>query len=352
MDHKGLIATAALAMAANGMAWGQDGEERANYLTILGTYTQFEEDRNDGFGTDIDDGAGIRFILGQQRASGFGLELNAFGDFLETGSGNGTDYYRAGIGLDALYALGDRTGLTPYALIGGGGVYNDVFPNDRDDYGWYANAGIGAVTGPINKYDLKLRAEVRYVYDDFEAGYGDIQAGLGLEIPLYGEPKVIEKIVERVKVVEVEASGLGDADNDGIIDSKDQCPNTPEGTRVDGEGCPLGDVVGLDGVTFELNSDRLRPDAKTILDDVAEVMQRYPEMLVEVAGHTDSIGSDAYNQQLSQKRAAAVRQYLVDAGIGADRMTAVGYGETEPVDSNDTLEGRERNRRVELRIQN
>ena len=352
MDHKGLIAAAALAITANGMAWAQDDEDRATYITVLGTYSQFDDERGALTGVESEDGGGIRLLIGQQRASGFGLELNLSGDLIETGSGNGTDFYRAGLGIDAIYGLGDRSGFMPFALLGAGGAYNDASPDSRDDYDFYANAGIGLITGPLNKYDVKLRAELRYIYDNFEDAYTDYQAGLGIEIPLYGEPEVIEKIVEKVKVVEVQADGLGDADDDGIVDGRDQCPNTPAGTRVDGEGCALGDVVGLDGVTFEFNSDRLRPDARTILDDVAEVMERYPEMLVEVAGHTDSLGSDAYNMELSQKRAAAVRRYLIDSGIAADRMTAVGYGETEPVDTNDTEEGRERNRRVELRIQN
>lgn len=352
MDHKGLIAVAAFAISANGLAWAQDDEKRATYFTVLGTYSQFDDARGDASGAVIDDGGGIRLLFGQQRASGFGLELNLSGDMIETGPGNGTDFYRAGLGIDALYAFGDRSGATFFALLGAGGAYNDVAPNSSDDYDYYGNAGLGLVTGPLNKYDVKLRAELRYIYDNFDSGFTDYQAGLGLEIPLYGEPEVIEKIVEKVKVVEVAGDGLGDADGDGIVDGKDQCPNTPSGTRVDGEGCPLGDVVELDGVTFELDSDRLRPDAKTILDAVAEVMKRYPEMLIEVAGHTDSLGSDAYNQQLSQQRAEAVRQYLVDTGISGNRMTAVGYGESEPVDSNDTADGRERNRRVEMRIQN
>ncbi|MEN8719821.1 MAG: OmpA family protein, partial [Oceanococcaceae bacterium] len=84
----------------------------------------------------------------------------------------------------------------------------------------------------------------------------------------------------------------------------------------------------------------------------ADVLNRYPEMLVEVAGHTDSIGGDAFNQQLSQRRAEAVRQYLIGKGISAERLTAVGYGESEPKATNDNEEGRELNRRVELRIQN
>lgn len=351
MGNKGLIASSALAIALSGQAFAQDDEERATYITILGNYALVDEDR-DGAQDNIDDAVGAQLIIGQQRASGFGFEATLFADVIETGSGNGTDFYRPGLGLDIIYGFGDRSAFTPFLLLGGGASYNDVSPDDADDYDWYGNAGLGFVTGPLNRYDLKLRAEVRYLYDNFLDGFEDYKAGLGLEIPLYGRPKTIEKVVEKVKVVEVKPEGFGDADNDGIIDSRDQCPNTPEGTRVDGTGCPLGDVVALDGVTFETNSDRLRPDAKTILDDAARVLERYPEMIVEVAGHTDSIGSDAYNQQLSQKRAASVRRYLSDKGIDENRMTAVGYGESEPVDTNDTSEGRERNRRVELRIKN
>lgn len=352
MGHKSITAAAALALSVTGTAVAQDEEERATYFTVLGTYSQFDEDRNLDAGTDIDDGGGIHLILGQQRASGFGLELSLFADFIETGADNGTDFYRPGLGVDLIYGLGDRSGFTPYLALGGGGAYNDAFPDERDEFDFFGNAGVGLITGPLNKYDVKLRADVRYIYDNFEEGYGDYRAGLGVEFPLYGEPKVIEKVVEKVKIVEVEKEGLSDSDNDGIIDNRDECPNTPEGTRVDGSGCPLGDTVELSGVTFELDSDRLRPDAKTILDEVARVMERYPEMLVEVAGHTDSLGSDAYNQQLSQQRAEAVRQYLIERGVSPDRMTAVGYGESEPVDTNDTVEGRERNRRVELRIKN
>lgn len=351
MGNNGLIAGSLLAIVVCGQAFAQDDEERATYITILGNYAMMDEDR-DGPIDGIDDAMGAQFIFGQQRASGFGFEATLFGDVIETGDGNGTDFYRPGLGLDIIYGFGDRKGFTPFLLLGAGGSYNDISPDSEDDYDWYGNAGLGFVTGPLNKYDIKLRAELRYLYDNFQDGYEDYKAGLGIEIPLYGEPKTIEKVVEKVKIVEVKPEGFGDADKDGIIDSHDQCPNTPEGTRVDGTGCPLGDVVALDGVTFETDSDRLRPDARTILDDAARVLERYPEMMVEIAGHTDSVGGDAYNQQLSQKRAESVLSYLTEKGIDAGRMTAVGYGESEPVDSNDSAEGRERNRRVELRIKN
>ncbi|MGJ8670555.1 MAG: outer membrane beta-barrel protein, partial [Oceanococcus sp.] len=243
MGKQGLIAGTALAIALSSTAFAQDDEERATYISILGSYSLMDENR-DGAADGIDDAMGGLLIFGQQRASGFGIEATISADLIETGSGNGTDYYRPGLGLDLLYGFGDRKSFTPFVLVGAGGMYNDVSPDSADDYDWFANAGLGFVTGPLNKYDVKIRFELRYIYDNFMDGYDDYKAGLGLEIPLYGEPKTIEKIVETVKVVEVKAEGFGDADNDGIIDNRDQCPNTPEGTRVDGTGCPLGDVVG------------------------------------------------------------------------------------------------------------
>jgi OOP family OmpA-OmpF porin len=205
---------------------------------------------------------------------------------------------------------------------------------------------------------VHLRGEGRYVYDSVKQvngsrGIEDVRVNLGLEISLWDKPEVTVAPEAKTQVVEVvKTTGLEDSDGDGIIDSKDKCPGTPPNTRVDGDGCPLPKVLQLKGVTFEFNKDRLRPDSKTVLDTVVEIMKRYPDMKVEVAGHTDSVGSDSYNQKLSEKRAEAVRQYLIAAGIPSGNMTAVGYGKKEPIATNDTDEGRELNRRVELRIKN
>ncbi|HLS83114.1 MAG TPA: OmpA family protein, partial [Arenimonas sp.] len=89
------------------------------------------------------------------------------------------------------------------------------------------------------------------------------------------------------------------------------------------------------------------------LDEAIAILQKYPQLRVEVAGHTDSIGTEQYNQGLSERRAAAVYNYLTNAGIGADRLVGPnGYGESRPIDTNDTREGRARNRRTELNVQN
>jgi OOP family OmpA-OmpF porin len=101
-------------------------------------------------------------------------------------------------------------------------------------------------------------------------------------------------------------------------------------------------------VNFESGADVLTSSSQTVLDDVAESLQAYPEVRVEIAGHTDSSGSAELNRNLSQQRAESVRDYLIGKGISGDRLVARGYGEDQPIASNATREGRAQNRRVEL----
>jgi len=103
------------------------------------------------------------------------------------------------------------------------------------------------------------------------------------------------------------------------------------------------------GIYFDFGSDKIRPESEPVLKEIAEAMTANPSWRLGVEGHTDNIGSDAYNQKLSDQRAAAVRQALVERyQVSASRLTTAGYGSTRPKESNDTLEGRARNRRVEL----
>ena len=105
-----------------------------------------------------------------------------------------------------------------------------------------------------------------------------------------------------------------------------------------------------DGVTFDVGSSTLKPEFRATLDKVAQSLIQYPNSLVDVYGHTDSTGSDAFNQTLSESRARTVMNYLISRGVPASRLRSQGFGETMPVASNDTAEGRQRNRRVEIKI--
>jgi outer membrane protein OmpA-like peptidoglycan-associated protein len=110
------------------------------------------------------------------------------------------------------------------------------------------------------------------------------------------------------------------------------------------------EVVVLKGVNFAFNSAELTLNSREILDQWVAKLKADPTIKVQVAGHTDSVGSDAYNQDLSERRAQSVVNYFVSKGVGADRLKAVGYGKTKPIASNATEEGRAENRRVELHI--
>lgn len=147
-----------------------------------------------------------------------------------------------------------------------------------------------------------------------------------------------------------------DSDGDGVIDANDACPTvhghgTPDGCPVKAvvpEPAPAPRVLTLEGVNFDNDSATLRSESFVILDNAANTLKTWGEVKVEVAGHTDSVSSDEYNQTLSQRRAETVRAYLIDKGVAADRLTARGYGEANPVADNETAEGRFKNRRVEL----
>ncbi len=135
-----------------------------------------------------------------------------------------------------------------------------------------------------------------------------------------------------------------DSDGDGILDSADQCPNTPRGADVNSVGCWI-----VKGLRFDFDSAVVKPEYYPLLERVAEILRDNPSLRVEIQGHTDSIGPEEYNMQLSQKRAQAVADYLASHGISADRMTVVGVGEADPVAGNDTEEGRAKNRRVQIK---
>lgn len=114
-----------------------------------------------------------------------------------------------------------------------------------------------------------------------------------------------------------------------------------------------GDNITLNmpgAITFGFDSSALQPQFRPVLDDLAVTLNEYNQTIVEVAGHTDSVGDAAYNQTLSEQRAATVANYLAGRGVMRDRMITIGAGETRPIASNDTEAGRAQNRRVEITL--
>ena len=153
-----------------------------------------------------------------------------------------------------------------------------------------------------------------------------------------------------VEVVPVVAAPVAEAPPPPLPPPPATCQPPQPGMPFSMDGCKTGDTIVLHGVNFLFNKSSLTLNAKTLLDQLAQALKARTDLRVELDGHTDSKGSDAYNQKLSQSRAASVRQYLVGSGVEASRLTAVGMGEGSPIADNQTDAGREVNRRVELKI--
>jgi outer membrane protein OmpA-like peptidoglycan-associated protein len=159
--------------------------------------------------------------------------------------------------------------------------------------------------------------------------------------------------------------GDGDEDGDGVPDSRDKCPGTPKGVQVDANGCPppapvveeavvvQEETIVIRDVHFQFDKATLTSSDKLVLDKIATRLKaEAPTAQLTVTGHTDSVGSDAYNQKLSDKRAHSVVEYLIDQGVPRSNfVSVVGAGESQPVADNKTADGRAQNRRTEIKIQ-
>lgn len=168
------------------------------------------------------------------------------------------------------------------------------------------------------------------------------------------------------KGASVDAKGCPtDADGDGVADGIDQCPNTPAGLRVDANGCPIEvseketqllntGVIRLQNINFDLNKASIKAASLPILDEVASILLQYPTLTLEIGGHTDNTGTKVKNVTLSEARAKAVLNYLLQKypTLDAAKFTSVGYGSEVPVASNTTSLGRAKNRRVEFKVTN
>jgi OOP family OmpA-OmpF porin len=269
--------------------------------------------------------------------------------------------------VSALYYFNPGGRVKPY--LGAGVNFTEFFnekPNNlhlKGSIGPAAAAGLDFMFTPhwFATVDLRwmyVRTQVQA--DGSSHNYGDLQlnpfaAGLMVGYRFGGRepPKIEAPPAAPVAAAPAAAAppppaapaACTDSDGDGVCDADDRCPNTPAGDTVDKYGCSL---VSRLAVYFDFDSAELRPESITELERVVKFMNDIPTVTALIEGHTDSIGTEAYNLALSDRRAKSVYDYLASRGVNPSRLQALGKGETEPVADNATEAGRQLNRRVML----
>lgn len=277
-------------------------------------------------------------------------------DFTDSVGGY-TDVTRIFANLIKEYPLTSNTSL--YALVGAGVEIFDLEAYGNED-GLFGNYGAG-IKYKVSEH-FSLRADLRHLIET-DHGDNNLLYNIGLSIPFGKIEKAAPVVQETPKdsdndgVIDakdncpnsavgaiVNAKGCElDSDNDGIVDRLDKCPNTMPNAKVDNTGCMT--IVDLN-IKFNTNSAKIQEgyDAKIIA--FANMMKNNTQLKATINAHTDSKGRAAYNKTLSEKRAQATVDALTALKVEASRLKAVGYGEENPIASNDTAEGREENRRV------
>ncbi len=368
-----------LAMAVgSAVASDHDFDDRW-YVTPSVSFVKPDSDKN----ANSSIAAGLAFGKFITENISLDLELDKTTMDYETGGELG----QKTLGLMGRWHFAEKMGLRPYVGLGFGALRHSDSRTLHSVRIKDATEAMGSIAAGFSKElteKVKLRTELRYRVensDDLHSGentFGDFlfNAGLNVAFGEYNKQSTVTKLVDKTPQM--------DSDNDGVSDANDRCPNTPAGTRVDATGCAVvvdgdddrdgvlnsrdncpnsraGAVVGSDGcevqvvielqgVHFDTDKATLKSESIAILNAAVKTLGEHGKIMVEVAGHTDSRASDAYNQNLSQRRAKVVFDYLVAHGIDANRMTWKGYGESQPIATNDTAEGRARNRRTELNV--
>jgi OOP family OmpA-OmpF porin len=296
--------------------------------------------------------------VGKHLNDRWSLELNVNTAELDAPGGIDVGFHAAS--LDVLRVFGRDSAVSPYVTVGVGVLRSDLDPGSHDDH-FMAQAGVGLLArlwrNDSGTRTLGLRPELKARWDD--AGrfhFTDYLATLGLQFS-FGPQRVEAQPTpaqspapEPVPAPVPPPVQPADGDSDGVADSRDRCPDTPRGVAVDADGCEQKGSITLEGVSFELNSADLTAESRPVLERTAADLKKYPRLRVEVQGHTDSSGSDQYNLTLSQRRAQAVREFLITQGVASEQLEARGYGEAQPIASNATAEGRARNRRVVVKV--
>ncbi|MFK7975124.1 MAG: OmpA family protein [Halioglobus sp.] len=256
----------------------------------------------------------------------------------ETEFEDGTDTDITTWQLGGLYYIGAPAKVRPYLAFGAGEI--ELEADQFDTVETTLNAG-GGVRWMFNDR-VGARIDSRAIYSVDES---DTDFLVSASLSFY-----LGDVAAAAPAAALVAAGPVDSDGDGVMDDRDRCPDTPAGTRVDADGCPLA-VAQVASVKLKVNfaydSSAVQTQYFDDLSELATFLKRFEDVQVEVEGHTDSQGSADYNQGLSQSRAQAVVNHLVNThGIERSRLMPRGYGESRPVASNETEAGRAENRRV------
>lgn len=328
------------------LAGGASAEMRAGAVGVSPMIGGYLFDGNQDLDNDFAYGLGIGYNLTER----WGLEaaFNYIDTESDVGARNDTD---VSLGrLDVLYHFNPTGPLVPYLAAGVGGIYFDPDGASSDE-DLLVNYGAGV------RYflteNVALRGDVRHVIS-FDDTHHNLLYTAGLTFFFGGEKKAVAapppapkpepKPEPKPAPAPPPKPEPKDSDGDGVYDDKDECSGTPAGARVDARGCWV-----IEGVFFDFDKSIIKPEGLPVLNEIVTVLNRNPAMRVAIEGHTDSVGPDEWNQGLSERRARAVRGYLVSAGINPERLTVKGFGEGSPATTNETKEGRALNRRVELK---
>lgn len=320
----------------------------SGFVVSPGAVYQWFDDEKAGVEADV----GYRLGLGYQFTPHWVLELVGSHVDAEVEGADGVDFKMTQATLDLMYNFMPEWRVTPYALLSAGYAwyesdgYKKISPllEDFEEDEPVVGAGLGLKANLTD--NLFARLDGRYVsYTD--SNINDYIAHLVVGYT-FGESAEPAPAPEPVAAMEEPVDG--DADGDGIPDSRDKCPGTAAGAKVDAEGCyiviekPV--TIRLE-VLFDFDKSVVKPEYYPEIKKVAEFMKQYPMTDTVIEGHTDSKGTNAYNLSLSQRRAEAVRQVLIDQfKVEPSRLSSVGYGEERPVADNKTDQGRQLNRRV------
>ncbi|MDR1314302.1 MAG: OmpA family protein [Deltaproteobacteria bacterium] len=322
------LALAALAFCIPGQASAQM-DERTVHLSVLagGIFPSGK--------MEIHNGAAYSLGIGYNFTKNFGLEImgtvapslgdkwTAPNEYVE-----GDNDFLMGR-LNVLWHFETGTNFTPYVNAGFGTARINVERGDDFDSLTY-NAGLGFKYFFNETTALRFEAnEIMYARKNHGESYyhsPTVQAGVTFQFPV--------------------GPGCVDPDGDGVCEPFDKCPGTPPGYRVDADGCPITVSITLD-VKFDFDKAVVKPAYRSEVERAATFLNQHPGSTAVVEGHTDGRGTVAYNQNLSERRARAVRDYLVTQfGVAPGRVDAVGYGKSRPIATNDTDAGRAENRRV------